>query len=247
MASNSAIPVAAANVVSPESRPESSLEPLISPYSVSSEPNLGTMQRETIIEAVRYSGLRCSQLCHCSCHITKTTRSRLFANKVLGHCFYGYTGRPLFRLDCDDENCSQRSAPKFSIMYSFPHWLIKQAIGICFQREAHPQFSISMIRIIAPESEVFRFIRTGDCCQLSKILNSGRASAADIGAFTGMSVLTYAVSHYQVEVCRLLIAHSANPLAPNPSALAPSVLLPLVAESHAYLILDQQATWHGIS
>ncbi|KEF55171.1 uncharacterized protein A1O9_08825 [Exophiala aquamarina CBS 119918] len=150
------------------------------------------------------------------------SRSRLLSNNILGHCFYGYTGRPLFRQNCDDENCTQRSIPKISVLYSFPHWLIKQAVGICFQREAHPQFSISLIRVIPPESEIFRYIRTGDCDQLGKLLNSGKASAADIGAFTGMSVLTYAVSHYQVEVCKLLIAHSAKPFAPNPSTLAPS-------------------------
>lgn len=208
--------VEASNLAPSDDRPDSTRG-----LPVSAQPHAAMAPRETTIQAVRYSGSHCSELCNCSCHITQTTRSRLLSNSFLGHCFYGYTGRPLFRQDCDDENCTQRSVPKISIMYCFPHWLIKQAVGICFQREAHPQFSISLIRIIAPESEIFRYIRTGDCDQLSKLLNSGKASAADIGAFTGMSVLTYAVSHYQVEVCRLLIAHSANPFAPNPSALAP--------------------------
>ncbi|OCL07056.1 hypothetical protein AOQ84DRAFT_66056 [Glonium stellatum] len=181
---------------------------------------LGPLRTSLKLTTSYLGNTSCPNHCSCCCHTRTVLQARSLWNAVLGYLFVGYVGSPISRRDCDSITCRRRSTPAIVVEYFFPSWFLMRAIAISFWNGATPKLSLAFPRVIAPESEIFRYIRLGQCDLLKGLFLQGRASPDDVGATTGLRPLSYAISHNQVDVCQLLISEGADPFASNNNAIA---------------------------
>jgi ankyrin repeat protein len=162
----------------------------------------------------RFQGRSCLKGCKCPCH-TRHSWHLLLLDGRLGSLIVTSTGDPFNPQECTKNSCRHRSTPKTLAVYYAPRWLPTFAVLLDFSNGERPHIGLSFPRIMPPDSELFIYIRTGQCDLIKQLLCNGKASVADIAAPYGITPLTLAIIYDQQEVCNLLIRLGANRFAPN--------------------------------
>ena len=113
------------------------------------------------------------------------------------------------------EGCHCRNQPRFSITYYSPRWLSKSGIFVSVTHGERIHVALSMPRVVSSDPEFFRCARNGDCERMKEMLCSGMASVADISAPYGITALSMALLHSQIEVSEFLISQGVSQYFPS--------------------------------
>ena len=146
--------------------------------------------------------------CSCLCHRSSLCQLRLF-NEWLGSFCSLVTGT----LSC--HQCICESGQKYTMTYYFPRWLSFEGLFLSLTRGNRIYITISIPRIVAPDSEIFKCIRAGDCERIKHLLVSEKASVADILSPWGYTTLTTALLYDQQEVAEFLIHQGVSQIDPR--------------------------------
>jgi hypothetical protein len=151
-------------------------------------------------------------ICSCKCHSQWSFFVSAW-NNVLGTMSVRTKGNPLSPQACNDQSCKRRSNPMLTGQYYFPHWLAMRAIIFNLVNGPSPSVSLTLARIVSIDSDLFHYIRTGDCERIQKLLIRGDASPVDMVELSygnKLNALLFALNNSQYGVCQLLLAWGAE-------------------------------------
>ena len=122
----------------------------------------------------------CDANCACKCHIRRRLNAPGILSKVFGHGYVQAIGYPLLGARCNTDSCKAHAAPRISIQYFLPRWLISRMIYIWFtsspscspelllrvprlvDRRANKAF-LALRRYVHGRGELEIAMRNGDC------------------------------------------------------------------------------------
>ena len=161
--------------------------------------------------------------CLCRCH---TQWSFLLSswNNVLGSLALRSRGNPFSPQVCNMDSCRRRSLAMLSGSYYFPTWMVARAILVTLLNGPSPSISLTVARIVSSDSDLFRFIQTGDCDRVHELLLDRKASPADMVelSYGTINALLFALNSNQYEVCKLLMSWGADAHVQNNTTLTGS-------------------------
>lgn len=99
-----------------------------------------------------------------------------------------------------------------------------QAIVLKIVNGPSISISLTLARIVPPDSDLFRYIQAGDCDGIQQLFHQGLAAPGDMTLLGDGSVdaLLFALNKNQLRVCQLLISYGADPHQENNATLTPS-------------------------
>ncbi|KAK4662916.1 Ankyrin repeat and SOCS box protein 6 [Podospora pseudopauciseta] len=108
--------------------------------------------------------------------------------------------------------------------FHLPHWIASRAIILTLINGPSISVSLTVARIVPPDSDIFRYIQTGNCSGLQTLLLKGQASPADMieSLYGTLDALLFALNCNQYEICQLLLSWGADPHAENSTKLTDS-------------------------
>ncbi|KAK4218870.1 ankyrin repeat-containing domain protein [Rhypophila decipiens] len=162
--------------------------------------------------------------CQCNCHRTWSLMFSTWGN-LAGTTVLRSRGSPLTLRGCNmPSTCKRQARPMMSGSFYFPHWLASRAIVMTLLSGPSPSISLTLARIVSPESDLFRYIQTGDCDGLQTLFLKGDASPADMmqSLYGTLDALLFALNCNQYQVCQLLLSWGADPHAENSTKLTDS-------------------------
>lgn len=141
-------------------------------------------QNDLYIRRVRTISL-CNRYCVCKCHVRRQLgRSGIFS-KLIGSGYIETAGPSIFGTQCDIELCRARAAPRVSVQYLLPQWLISRMIFMWFTSSPPhaPEFVLRVPRVIDYENNnAFTAVRRGDLGSLRLAISNGDCTPYDIDA-----------------------------------------------------------------
>jgi hypothetical protein len=144
---------------------------------------LGAVARadQASIIQVTASRSNCPRWCSCICHKPSRLNSPRLLNEVFGTMSVGYVGVPLFSSPCNEKRCKPRPSASARITYQFPSWIMARAVSMLVSsKTAGPELQLRTLRIINPNSDIFRLAITGDVNGMKSMFKDGLASIYDI-------------------------------------------------------------------
>jgi hypothetical protein len=147
--------------------------------------------------------ISCRPSCFCNCHETFIWTFRLLY-QWLGSLSFSMTGSIQCYL------CVCQTGQMSVITYYCPRWLALRGLFISVTNGERLQLCISLPRLVAADSSIFRCIRQGDSGGIKQLLTDGKASIADVSAPYGHSTLTTALLYKQADVVRFLLGQGAS-------------------------------------
>ncbi|KAK4651610.1 Ankyrin repeat and SOCS box protein 6 [Podospora pseudocomata] len=114
--------------------------------------------------------------------------------------------------------------PMINGAFHLPHWIASRAIILTLINGPSISVSLTVARIVPPDSDIFRYIQTGNCSGLQTLLLKGQASPADMieSLYGTLDALLFALNCNQYEICQLLLSWGADPHAENSTKLTDS-------------------------
>ncbi len=74
----------------------------------------------------------CDANCACNCHFRRRLNASGILSKVFGYGYVQTVGCPLLGAQCNTESCKANAAPRISVQYFLPRWLLSRMIFILF-------------------------------------------------------------------------------------------------------------------
>lgn len=130
------------------------------------------------------------------------------------HSSHAISWIPFQHKDCDVSSCKRRSQPMISGAFHLPHWIASRAIILTLINGPSISVSLTVAHIVPPDSDIFRYIQTGNCSRLQTLLLKGQASPADMieSLYGTLDALLFALNCNQYEICQLLLSWGADPM-----------------------------------
>jgi ankyrin repeat protein len=97
-----------------------------------------------------------------------------------------------------------------SVAYYSPWRPPTPIVRVSYQRLTCPSIALSFPRVLAPDSDIFVYIRAGRIEEIKTLLLEGRASVLDVAAPYGLSTLSMAILYKRIDVYNLLVAAGGN-------------------------------------
>ena len=144
------------------------------------------------------------------------------ASPSLAHSVFGSFSVKVQGIDsltprCNEVLCrkTRRSAIRFA--YRFPSWLLDRGINSVLYNNSvtGPQLSLSSVRIVPRNSDVFCLAMEGDIDGMKKLFTGRLASPFDATHNYGYTALHYAIEYGHVELGNFLLQAGASPEVPD--------------------------------
>lgn len=167
--------------------------------------------------------IRTNSFCQCKCH-SDWCFTLLSGWSIFGSMMIRTQATPIFPQSCDVKSCRARCRAMLSWTYYVPHWISMKAIVLKIMSGPSISMSITLARIVPPDSDLFRYIQGGDCDGIQRLFQRGLASPGDMILLGDGSVdaLLFALNQNQFRVCQLLLSHGADPHQESNTTLTPS-------------------------
>ena len=155
--------------------------------------------------------------CSCSCHRAWSLNSPNLAHNVFGSLSLKVQGIDLVTRRCNEVLCrkARRSVVRFA--YRFPSWLLSRGINSILYNNnvTGPQLSLSSVRIVPRNSDIFCLAMEGDTDGMKKLFMKRVASPFDVSHNYGYTALHYAIDYGHVELGGFLLQAGASPEVPD--------------------------------
>lgn len=167
--------------------------------------------------------IRTNSLCQCKCH-SDWCFTLLSGWSIFGSMMIRTQANPIFPQSCDVKYCRTRYRAMLSWTYYVPHWVSMHAIVLKIMNGPSISMSITLARIVPPDSDLFRYIQAGDCDGIHQLFQRGLASPGDMILLGDGSVdtLLFALNQNQFRVCQVLLSYGADPHQESNTTLTPS-------------------------
>ena len=154
---------------------------------------------------------RCPSACSCVCHRPVKIHSSSTVAALLGMLYVKYRELPALAAMCNERSCQRQLMGCASLTYMFPPWLLHRMVSVTFS----PRHGLHMVlraqRIVADDALILRYANAGDIQGIQKLISDGHASPGDVGASYGLTALHIAVVKKNIDLCRFLVQHHADP------------------------------------
>lgn len=155
---------------------------------------------------------RCPPACSCICHKPVKINSSSLISSIVGMLHVKYRELPALAAICNERACRRQMNGYASLTYMFPPWLLHRMVSITFS----PRIGLHMVlrapRIVADDAQILRCATVGDIEGIKALISEGLASPGDVGASYGMTALHIAFVKKDIDLCRFLVQHHADPL-----------------------------------
>ncbi|KAF6219454.1 hypothetical protein HO133_003920 [Letharia lupina] len=197
-------------------------------------------QNDLYIRRVRTISL-CNKYCVCKCHLRRQLGPSGIFSKLIGSGYIETAGPSIFGTQCDIELCRARAAPRVSVQYRLPQWLISRMIFMWFTSSPPyaPEFVLRVPRVIDFWStNAFQAVGTGDLGLLKSAITNGDCTPYDIDT-SGRTLLACAADDRKWKIVEYLLAYGDSS---NRSSITP------LAESMIWekLVLDPLSFGNGL-
>ncbi|KAF2442022.1 hypothetical protein P171DRAFT_59920 [Karstenula rhodostoma CBS 690.94] len=156
----------------------------------------------------------CDWTCNCQCHVRNRSQTPQWLSAVVGTLFYCSTNTPsLDFLPCNTTACFRsQSTSSYRFTYYFPSWIMRAALVYTTWNNVQGEnssWSVKMPKEIPLYSPCWHYIQGGFVEKIRELLQLRQMSPYDIGP-DGVSVLHWAESFWQLDICSLLMATGAD-------------------------------------
>lgn len=128
----------------------------------------------------------CNTSCACKCHLRRQIGAPGIFFKVIGSGYIETAGPSLFGTHCDLELCRARAAPRISIQYCLPQWLITRMVLMWFTScpPYAPEFVLRLPQVRDLwKTRAFKAIASQDLDLLRAAFNDGDCTPYDVDVF----------------------------------------------------------------
>lgn len=139
----------------------------------------------------------CDTDCICKCHVRRQLNAPGILSKVLGHGYIQTAGPSMLGTQCDTDSCKARAAPRLSVQYFLPKWLVSRMILMLFtsQPGCSPELLLRVPRVVDRRSnDAFLAIRWGDAKDLKAAIRNGSCTPYDVDQ-NGDTLLTVSMAY----------------------------------------------------
>ena len=154
---------------------------------------------------------RCRVACSCICHKPVKINSSAMLSTVVGSLHVKYRELPALAPTCNERSCQRQMGGSASLTYKFPPWLLHRIASVTFSPNFGLHFVLRAPRIVADDAPILRYAAVGDIQGIQKLISDGLASPGDVGASYGMTALHVAFVRKDIDLCRFLVQHHADP------------------------------------
>lgn len=154
---------------------------------------------------------KCQSACSCVCHRPSKLGTPALLESIFGTFHIGLTGALTSRTPCTERLCRRQHHRTARFVYRFPSWMLARAISFSYSTRSTMQIVLRAPRIISDDAPILRFAASRNLESIRKLMSSGLASPADVGASYGLTALHIAFVNKDVEMCGFLVQHGADP------------------------------------
>ena len=125
----------------------------------------------------------CSKSCACKCHLRRRIGAPGIFSKVTGRGYIETAGPSLFGTNCDLKLCRARVAPRVSIQYCLPQWLITRMVLMWFTSSPPyaPEFVLRLPQVRDSRSnKAFKAVMVGNLDLLKAAFDDGDCTPYDV-------------------------------------------------------------------
>lgn len=130
---------------------------------------------------------------------------------VIGTLHVKYRELPGLAPLCNERGCERQMGGSGSITYVCPPWMLHRMASITFSPRLGFHMVLRAPRIVADDAPILRCAAIGDIRGIQKLITDGVASPGDVGASYGMTALHVSFVRKDIDLCRFLIQHHADP------------------------------------
>lgn len=139
----------------------------------------------------------CRHWCPCRCHRKQKLSFKApgVVEAMMGKLFFGYSGLPFLKQQCDFRGCQDQRRAVATIEYRFPSWLLSTNAKLHFKYvpNAGPEYQLSAIRRVADDSQSITLAMQGDIEGLKHLFAKGLAGPRDVSSSRGYTLVRWAL------------------------------------------------------
>lgn len=154
---------------------------------------------------------RCRIACSCICHNPVKLNSAAVLTGLVGSLHVKYRELPGLAPTCNERSCQRQMGGSASLTYKFPPWLLQRIASVTFSPNFGLHFVLRAPRVVADDAPILRYAAVGDIQGIQKLISDGLASPGDVGASYGMTALHIAFVKKDIDLCKFLVQHHADP------------------------------------
>jgi hypothetical protein len=136
---------------------------------------------------------QCHGYCSCICHSHMRARTPSFLKKIIGTLLLGYSGMPLLKSRCSNNDCRSYKSRSLELTYCFPQWFLERAVYLVAASTytGGPMIGLTVRRRTeyAKENSIFQMAIIGHIDGIRELLGRRLATPNDVDSVYGETAL----------------------------------------------------------